>query len=377
VIALLFMMSIALQSFSVSNASFILEAFNLARVKMFSRITERLKLSKTLQEIDMCFNSLFGRNQKPIFKYRIVNNAKEPWKVDVMGISYSLVRTGSLSPSVPEYAWTNSAILCLHDIYHAQNTTVFNTAETYLNYHERIKQLRNSTLLHPRINIIFTFDMSTYGTVFHHNNQSNSLSHATTLVENMMRLAWMQIMGYGGVCNSNVKRHRICNLYGHWTLNDLNKFDTNDVPMLICNKWDCVISSGLGYQKRGSHKHDNDPVMHNSMMEYKNMHQNENGDEFKIDDILLSSGWTYKTKINVPDSSRQIFDWYKFLYEHFHLHWLTLEYKPNQAQRVQLFSVEKRSNDVALIKRANISLIVLACSFNVVVFIYLAWSTFK
>lgn len=360
----------ALQAFDTFETSLILHAFNVVGAEVLSQITKKMHWDENHPKVHACFD-MFLRQTQPVFRHRIIKHTPsvEPWKADVLGTSYSLVNLGSLSPNVPRHGWVNSAILCLHDVYHKQNTTVLKRAAMAWDTSDtNSKRLVDVTLLYPEVNIEFTFDSPTYRNVFYDNQTPNSRL-AKMLLKRMMQSVWMQMLGYGGTCSSNAQgnnvRHQSCGSNGgQWTLNDLNTFDSNDVPMLICNKWTCIASSGPNSDEVANVKPGNNP-------------NNDDDGALAIDDLLLSSGWAYKTEINVPDSSRQIFDWYKFLYEHFHLKWLTLEYKQNRAQRVQLFSAPNRENELAVVNRANTSLIIVACFFNVVFVVYLIWDAYK
>lgn len=352
-----------LQAFGTFETSLLLDAFNTVGAEVLSQI-KQMHWDGKYPKLHACFDMFLHRTQ-PVFKYRTLKNvpAKGQWKVDVVGISYSLVDIGSLSPSVPRHAWVNSAIRCLHDAYHTQNTTVLKRAQTAWGISDNnSKRLMGATSTHPAANIGFTFDPTTYRDAFHHQTHDSRL--AKILRKSMMQSVWLQMLGHGGACGAKGgdDMHRSCDLNGHWTINDLNTLDTNDVPMLICNKWTCIASSSQNSDTVAKAKPENKPDADVAL---------------DIGDLLISSGWAYKTETNVPDSSRQIFDWYKFLYEHFHLKWFTLEYKHNRARRVQLFSAPNRENEIAVINRANTSLIILACVFNVVFLAYLILDTYK
>ena len=312
-----------------SEIPLLLDAFKSMGMQFFRKITQEMHWIQNDPRIEACFDILRGKD--PVFKYRIINATKTPWRARVTGTPYCLVDIGSLSPSLPKYGWVNSAILCLHDIYHAQNTSVLQRAETVSDDTHDGKRLTDVTPSppHTTINIDFTFHPST----------NNSIARES--LNKIMHSVWAQLLGYGGLCSfDNRKGHNSCGMNQQWTLYDLNRLDVNQVPMLICNKWACIRSSGP----------------------HSSMESELPGEVFNFNNFLISSGWTYNKD---RGTHRRAFDWYKFLYEHFHLRWLTFEYKRGYAQRVALFSTQNRLNGLSTINRANISLIVLASAFNV------------
>ena len=276
--------------------------------------------------------------QRPVqFQYQIVQSGH--WHVTVTGVPHDLVRTGSLSPAVPRYAWVNSAIHCLHGIYHMQNVTILE---------------RKNTGERGQSNIMVSIRLQhkTYRDMIH----MAHIDKATQQLKDIMHNTWMRILGFGGLCGvqTTSSTTKPCAMKSHWAINDLNAIDQNDVPNLICNKVSC-ISSQSPSESRLPHNHMN---------------------RISTKELLLTSGWAYKlhSVSGIPDESRRLFDWYKFFYEHFHLGWFKLQYQQNKAQRVQLFSVFKRKSDVSTLNQANAFIVGIVLIVNVVFIGLCVWS---
>ena len=381
-------------TFPVHLLPLLLEVFRSTGERLFSSVrTQGRVVMPDAERGRHCFNIVQKRT--PVFRYRLHGGAGDG-DARVSGVPYSLVHMGGLSPSVPQKAWVSDVVLCLHDLYHGHNSSVLERAVTSVGQQGGGNAANAGDVKggsgDRRLNVApgppvplyidLTMTASTYSQI---NDNVEAKAAEPYALRRMIHAAWHQVLGHGGFCQTD-DTNNACGLHGHWSVNDLNTLDVNDVPMLICNKKACVGSTrprSNTIAPTSTLKSLPAAQIHTRHASNQNIHHQSSAEDEKgkslptTEELLLSSGWSYKvsTDHDIPDESRRLFDWYKFLFEHFHLRWFQLEYKKNRAQRVQLFTVKKREHDASVIDTASLFLIVIAVVFNVALVTHCIWNS--